>query len=388
MPRGGEGVWFELDCNLYRAFTRNGDRHFRGAWLAITGLAPRQRINVPLAGRGVVEFASRTGAPASGPTIRVVVADGTITFFVPGRVEAATRAGSVAAGIDKGFTTLVTLTTGEPEQSVAYGVDGGTRIAQIADAAVSASKQRRRIAAYERSVRNSSPLRAKRIRRRNLGTIRSSKRSRRDRSRLQQHVDVALNELFRAEHRVTRLYCEDLTFRTTRLSRSLNRRLGRWLKGYLHTRLLYKAELNGVELSVVNAAYTSQSCPRCWFTSSLNRRGDRFQCADCQYTGSADAIAATNVLRRGSDPAITRATSVRDAKQILVARWRSARTGRAWGSNDAGPEADDLREVTSRQSREQPLGHNAWPHGPHGGALLVPAVEGVPEGRLREAEHA
>jgi putative transposase len=353
MPKASRKVWFDLDCNLYRAFGRDPDSHFRGAWLAITGIEPRQRIHVPLAGRRLDEFVSRTRRSTSGPTIRVVV-DARVTFYVLGYVQPASREGDVSAGLDKGFNTLMTLSTGDPETSVTYGPKAGALITQIADGAVAAAKQRRRIVAHARSLRNSAPGRAKRIRRRNLGARKSSRRFLRDRATLRQQVGQSLNELFRTQASLTRLHCEDLAFRSSPLSRSLNRRLARWLKGYLHERLTYKAELNGVELSVVNAAYTSQSCPRCWFTSSSNRRGERFKCADCGYAGSADAIAATNVLKRGSDPAITRGTSHGDVKQILEARWRSARNGRAWGSNEAGPARDVVREHAGRQSREQP----------------------------------
>jgi IS605 OrfB family transposase len=374
MPKMTNRVWFDLDCNLYRVFHRDRDRHFRGAWLAVTGLEPRQGIHIPLAGPGLDEFASRTDLSTSGPTIRVVVDDG-VTFFVLRRVLAAAREGNLAAGIDKGFNSLVTMSTGESNTSVTYGARSGILISEIADAAVRAVKERRRVAAHERSLRNSHPEKAKRMRHRNLGTRRTNRRFRRDRAQLRQHVDKALNDLFREQRDVTQLYCEDLAFRSSPLSRSLNRRLARWLKGYLHQRLIYKAELNGVALSVVNAAYTSQSCPRCWFTSSSNRRGERFQCAECGHAGSADAVAATNVLRRGSDPAITRGTPHGDVKHILEARWRSARNGRAWGSNEAGLAGDVLRDLAGRQSREQPEASGLRPSGPHGGALSIASLD-------------
>ena len=352
-PRPGTKLWFDLDCNLYRPYERDRDRHFRGAWLAITGLEPRQRIHVPLAGSGIGSFASRTGKASSRPSIRVVINE-RVTFFMLNYLAAEPRTGDVRGGIDKGFNTLITLSTGLPETSLGFGPSAGALIGTVADRAAAAAKQRRRLAAYERSLRNSDPDRARRMRRRNLGTCRSTRRSRRDRAELRDHVGRSLNELFRTQPSLNQLYCEDLSFRSSPLSRSLNRRLGRWLKGYLHQRLIHKAELNGVELTVVNAAYTSQSCPRCWFTSSSNRHGGRFECADCGYTGSADAVAATNVLARGSDAAITCRTPRSDVRQILDERWRSARTGRAWGSNEAGPAMGVVRESAGRQSRERP----------------------------------
>jgi ribosomal protein S27AE len=121
----------------------------------------------------------------------------------------------------------------------------------------------------------------------------------------------------------------------------------------LQLRLRYKAELNGVELNVVNAAYTSQTCPRCWYTSPENRRAERFQCGDCGYTGSADHVAATNVLRRGRDPAVSRFATTYLVKQILQERWRTARAGRASDSNEQAPPEVVPAEDRLGQSREQ-----------------------------------
>ncbi|TMC30297.1 MAG: hypothetical protein E6J27_03545 [Chloroflexi bacterium] len=144
---------------------------------------------------------------------------------------------------------------------------------------IAASDRRRnraRLVAYERSIRNSSPTHSRQIRRHNLGRRKQVRVRSCESSRLRDFVNRSLNELFH-DTGILRMYAEDLTFRPGWPGRAINRRLGRWLKGYLHHRLMHKAELNGVELQTVNAAYTSQTCPRCWFASRGNRRGDRFR---------------------------------------------------------------------------------------------------------------
>jgi IS605 OrfB family transposase len=341
-PRLNQKPWFDLDCNLYRPFARPDDRHFRGAWISITGLTRGRRIKVPLAGSNLDEFGSRTGRTESRPNLRVEIGE-RIVLHVVVRMPRREASGSGSAGVDKGFKTLVTLSRGEVESAKGYGSSADALIADVADSGAEKLRQRHRLAAYERSIRAIHSKRASRVRRRNLGTVRTTRRVVRDRAFLRQQVDTALNALFVENADLARLVVEDLSFRPTRLSRSLNRRLGRWLKGYLQERLAYKAELNGVELKVVSAAYTSQTCPRCWFTSEKNRRGDRFECGNCGLTGSADAVAATNVLRRGSDPAVTRHASVAEVRRILEERWQSARNGRAWGSN-SGDFREDERE--------------------------------------------
>ena len=326
-PRPATRLWFDIDTTLYRPFERPDDRHFKGAWLAISGLTKGRRIAIPLAGGGLEQFARRTQKRYSWPGLRIDVEE-RIAFHGAIRIRPVRRTNSIEAGLDKGYRTLVTLTTGDASSAVGYGEDAKSLIARVADDSVERLKQRRRLAAHERSLRNSaSPIarrRARRIRRANLGRAGVDRRTRRDRSLLRGQIGAALNELFRTHPDLSVLHVEHLGFLTARLSARMNRYLGRWLKGYLHVRLREKAELNGVALNVVNAAYTSQTCPRCWFTASKNRIGERFECRSCGFTGSSDAVAATNVLRRGRDAAISRFTPKWRVKQILDARWRSA----------------------------------------------------------------
>ena len=380
MPRTTQRAWFHLDCNLYRPFVRKNDRFYRGAWIAVTGLTPGRRIKIPLAGRGIEEFGSRTGRPESRPSVRVEVGD-RVVFHVLSRVAPRRPLGTVSAGLDKGYKTLITVTSGRPEDAVGYGIAANDLIDAVTRSAELRLRGRRRIASYERSIRNNEPLRARHLRRHNLRATRTRAAASRDRGALRQQVDTALNRLFREHPQVSTLAVEDLRFRGGTSASSLNRRLARWLKGYLHERLAYKAELNGVELKVVSAAYTSQTCPRCGFASANNRNHDRFMCGSCGYTGSADAVAATNILRRGSDPAITQFTPHAAVKQILEERWRSARNGRAWGSNSEESGSDAARHWTSDRAANNAPAHAAGR--PYGGALSKSPREPHPKSGVR-----
>ena len=171
------------------------------------------------------------------------------------------------------------------------------------------------------------------IRRNNVGDRKQLRRTTRDRARLRQAIGFALNEMFDKHSDIGTLTVEDLHFKRSKFSRAMRLRFTKWLKGYLHRSLVYKAQLHGVRLNVVNAAWTSLTCPRCGNPSRHNRSGERFVCTSCKYTGSADAVAATNILRRGSDRAITRYMRKERVEQILLERWRSALNGNAWSSN-------------------------------------------------------
>lgn len=335
--------WFIVDGRLYRPFLRQGDRHYRGAWVSLTGVEKFRRIRIPLMGRTHEHLTPHAGLK-EGRDLRVEIG-GRVVFRTMEHVPLTDRDRDAVAGIDKGHNTLLTASFGDPASALSYGVGAGERVSAASIHAEESQRLRRRLVAYERSLRNSAAAKAKRIRRNNLRGRRRARVSRQVSRELRDIVNEALNRLFLENPRLRLLHVEGLDFVGSRRGHAFNRRLRRWLKGFLQRRLAYKAELNSVELNVVNAAYTSQTCTRCWFTSSRNRRAERFECGSCGYTGSADAMAATNVLRRGSDPAIARFMPSGAVKRILDERWRSALTGGAWGSNGPAPGDDVTREI-------------------------------------------
>lgn len=367
-PKSSARLWFDVDTNLYRAYQRPEDHFFQGAWVALTGLTPGRRIALPLRGADIDAFRSRTGRPESRPSLRIHVIGGRIVMLTAEIVTVASRSGGASIGLDKGLSRLITVSAGDPLTAQSYGTEFYPALRAIVDKATDRDRARGRLRAYERSRRATATQTARRIRRNNLRSRRVTRARERDRATLRDSVNRALNAFFADHPRVSSIAVESLDVRRQHFSRRLNRHIGRWISGYLHQRIAYKAELNGVELRVVSAAYSSQCCPRCWFTSRLNRMGEQFRCGQCAFTGSADAIAATNLLRRGSDSAITRYTPRSDVYRILEARWRAARIGRAWGSNDGVPEPAWVREHTPERAannrrRRRPLA------GPYGGAL-------------------
>lgn len=66
------------------------------------------------------------------------------------------------------------------------------------------------------------------------------------------------------------------------------------------TVLQYKARLAGVEVLLVNPAYTSQACSACGHIAKENRESQAiFRCVNCGYEANADVNAALNILERG-----------------------------------------------------------------------------------------
>lgn len=58
-------------------------------------------------------------------------------------------------------------------------------------------------------------------------------------------------------------------------------------------------EENGIHLTKVKPAYTSQTCSNCGCVDKNSRKGEMFQCQHCGYANDADVNAAVNILRTG-----------------------------------------------------------------------------------------
>lgn len=65
--------------------------------------------------------------------------------------------------------------------------------------------------------------------------------------------------------------------------------------------LMYKAEMYGHKVVVVDPKYTSQTCPKCGHKDKRNRNKNAhsFTCCDCQYKSNDDRIGAMNLYRKG-----------------------------------------------------------------------------------------
>jgi putative transposase len=75
--------------------------------------------------------------------------------------------------------------------------------------------------------------------------------------------------------------------------------LSSWPFHQLDQYIAYKAERAGVPVLWVDAAYTSQMCPRCGHTERANRpTRDHFCCRRCGLAGPADVVAGVNVRNR------------------------------------------------------------------------------------------
>lgn len=94
---------------------------------------------------------------------------------------------------------------------------------------------------------------------------------------------------------------EDLTnirFTSKRRNKKFRTKLGRWSFAQLRSFIAYKSALNGVELVVVEPAYTSQTCSCCHHIGT--RKNKSFKCQNCGADMDADINAAINIASLGA----------------------------------------------------------------------------------------
>ena len=121
---------------------------------------------------------------------------------------------------------------------------------------------------------------------------------------IESEVGRTLNRLV-AVHAPAEIVTEQLDFRAPGLSRRLNRLMSKFGKGCIQAKLKDLEERFGITSTLVNPAYSSQSCssPGCGYTDKRNRSSQRtFRCLFCGSQRHADVNAAFNLRDRRSDP--------------------------------------------------------------------------------------
>ena len=89
----------------------------------------------------------------------------------------------------------------------------------------------------------------------------------------------------------------------SKLFRKVNNKLQRWTYPKVFTKLERLCQENGILLTKVNPAYTSQICSRCGTLDKDSRKGEVFKCISCNLEIDADFNASINLLQRGGfDP--------------------------------------------------------------------------------------
>jgi IS605 OrfB family transposase len=85
-----------------------------------------------------------------------------------------------------------------------------------------------------------------------------------------------------------------------KIRKSFNNKLQRWIYAQVLRKLEQRCEENGILFTMINPAYTSQTCSKCGISESSSRVGEKFKCISCGFEIDADENAAINILHRGA----------------------------------------------------------------------------------------
>jgi putative transposase len=118
-------------------------------------------------------------------------------------------------------------------------------------------------------------------------------------SYVKNEVGRILNKL--SNENIREIVVEKLDFRFGGLSKRINRIVTRAGRKAVVLKLTRLSEEKGIEVTQVNAAYTSQQCSRCGHVEKKNRIDQKhFKCHCCGYKCNADVNAARNIKERRS----------------------------------------------------------------------------------------
>ena len=98
---------------------------------------------------------------------------------------------------------------------------------------------------------------------------------------------------------IGRIVLENLTgIRKNKHNKTTRKWLGQWAFHQLEHNIIYKAHQQGIEVVLVDPAYTSQRCSACGYTAKNNRRKGTFACRSCGFIANADVNAAINIRNK------------------------------------------------------------------------------------------
>lgn len=294
---------FALDPDMYDLETTPAGTQV----IAVTGLTPRKRIRIPLTGYTVI----------SG-NIRLVldVERQRVEIHYTARVSTPEVPGDEVMAADAGLSEVFTDEAGDR-----YGAGLGRLIYDESERILKKNRKRNKL--YQLAQKHSRKGRhkkARNIRKFNLGKKKQTKNKRKNRIELERQINTALNQML-GQRKPKTLVTEKLDIRGKAKSKHMSRQVSLWPRGTLADRTDFKASAAGCRHRQVNPAYTSQTCPRCWFVDGQNRNGDTFKCVKCAYEASADWVAAMNLKARLTDPEITLWTPKEQVKTILLDRF-------------------------------------------------------------------
>jgi len=299
IPYSHRASSFQIDADMYEYKMENGN-----PFLEFASLRKMKRLRVELTDKSV-----RSG------NLRIVLKNNYIEVHSTVDIKQKQLWNSVnTVGIDKGYKNLFAASSDN-----FYGCNLNEMLSEETERLNEKNKKRNKIWAQVQSLKEAGDTKkAEVIIKNNFGKKKYINHKNRHDEKVKSYINQQIN-LFIRNELPSEIVSEELSFVSwdDRYPKHVKRKLSRWIKGYIRERLEYKCHIHNISYTLVNAAYTSQTCHKCGHFGK--RKNDAFVCKNCGKM-HADTNASKNILKRKYDKEITLHTPYKKVKEILENR--------------------------------------------------------------------
>ena len=164
-----------------------------------------------------------------------------------------------------------------------------------------------------RSTKQYTAKRLAEIQQQQAGKTKGSRRHRKLQRRKRQFLGKQRRRVRDIEHKVSRAVVDVAKERAVgtialgdvrdvadgkRLHAKSQQKVGLWSHGRQRQYITYKAEAAGIQVELVDEAYSSQTCPNADCTARHKPKGRIYLCPVCGFQAHRDAVGAANLLSR------------------------------------------------------------------------------------------
>lgn len=260
----------------------NGYSYKDGA-IRIVCRVPRKRISIPLKDKRTFDR-----------QIQVHIKDNFVALAVP--IEAKVKK-------HQDYTNTVYIHIGNQDMFTlsnehVYGTSLSELIYPETERLAKKNQERHRVyTAYRQNVENGNRQKTENIEANNLGRHKYDSQKEKEKRRTTNFINTEMNRMFRTEKPARIVITKPVTKNKTKLySKSGNRKLTRNFRGYIRERLIYKCQVNAVELVELNSKGTGRICSACG--AEGKRQGKEFACESCGLRSTIALNSAKNIQQK------------------------------------------------------------------------------------------
>lgn len=299
IPYSYKSTSFMIDADMYKySYTDEQLNIF------IQGINRGKRIEVTLKDKNIHKG-----------NLRIIMKDNSLEIHRAKeiKVKESLREGKVV-GIDKGYRCLIATS-----ENSFYGENLNEFLSKETERLNNVNSKRNKLwALMKKYEAEGNVIKANNILFCNFGKKKYNNKKQLFDSKVKSYINKELSRFIHTDN-PSEIIFEDLSFVnwTDRYPKHVKRKLSRWIKGYIQERINYKASLEGIMITEVNPAYTSQFCHKC---GALGKRSNEvFECSNCGKI-HADFNASCNIKARKNIKEITVYTPYKKVKEILIAK--------------------------------------------------------------------